>query len=226
MIPEEIKLGDWQRILIGDISPLFLIEVFFRTLLVYFILLAVVRWLGKRMSGQLTIIEMTVMITLGAIVSVPMQAGDRGVLQGILILFVALGLHRAVNYFSSLSARREEMLHGQPTILVRNGVMQLKEMEEVRISRQQLFSELRSKDIDNLGSLRRVYLEPSGSFSLILLQDKLAGLPVFPPADLAIFKERTQSAIMVVCANCGTLNHDHAAHCSCCMAEEFVNSLS
>ena len=64
MKPEEIKLEDWQRILFGNITPLFLAEVFIRTLIMYLVLLTVVRWLGKRMSGQLTIIEMTMMITL------------------------------------------------------------------------------------------------------------------------------------------------------------------
>ena len=109
MKPEEIRLDDWHRILFGNLDPIFLLEVFVRTSIIYWLLLAVVRWLGKRMSGQLTIIEMTVMVTLGAIVSVSMQMEDRGILQGLLILFVALGLHRALNHIGFLSIKAENI---------------------------------------------------------------------------------------------------------------------
>ncbi|RCH55308.1 hypothetical protein DJ568_09000 [Mucilaginibacter hurinus] len=74
MKKEEIDLSDIGRILLGEAPPLFLLEVFIRGLATYMFLLVIVRWLGKRMGGQITIMEMSVMITLGAIVSVPMQA--------------------------------------------------------------------------------------------------------------------------------------------------------
>jgi hypothetical protein len=53
-------------------------------------LLYILRWLGKRMSGQLTIMELSVMLTLGAIVSASMQIPDHGILEGVLLLLCAL----------------------------------------------------------------------------------------------------------------------------------------
>lgn len=226
MKPEDIHLDDWQRILFGNISPLFLLEVFIRSLVVYVLLLAVVRWLGKRMSGQLTIMEMTVMITLGAIVSVPVQIYDRGILQGVLILLVALGLHRALNYFSFISSRGQAILYGKPTVLVKDGVLQLSDMQEVRISRQQLFSELRSKGVTNLGKLRRVYLEPAGSFSLIPAGSPKPGLPLFPPRDEGILKIQKQAGGTMVCTGCGTLSSSAAEKCANCRADQFINAVA
>src|SRR5438874_3764069 len=97
MKKDEIHLEDIKRILFGQAPPEFLLETFIRTLIIYIVLLLVIRWLGKRMSGQLTIMEMTVMLTLGAIVAVPMQMPDRGLLQGILILLCVAGLQRGVS---------------------------------------------------------------------------------------------------------------------------------
>ena len=51
MNKEEIKLSDWQRILIGDAPVEFLLEVFIRTALIYLALLIIMRFLGKRMNG-------------------------------------------------------------------------------------------------------------------------------------------------------------------------------
>ena len=226
MKPEEIRLDNWQRILFGDISPMFLLEVFLRTLVMYLILLAVVRWLGKRMSGQLTIVEMTVMITLGAIVSVPMQMPDRGLLQGILILVVALGLHRVINQIAYFNSKVNSVLHGKPTLIVKNGVLQLKEMQEVRVSKQQLFSELRTKNVTNLGLVKRMYLEPAGSFSILQLKEPLQGLPLFPPNDKEILTaQKYTDDPDWVCENCGSLAKINAEPCNICLEKSFIKAI-
>lgn len=227
MKPSEIKLDDWQRILFGNISPEFLIEVFLRTLIVYLALLLVVKWLGKRMSGQLTIMEMTVMVTLGAIVSIPMQMPDRGILQGLLILVLALGLHRGINYLGLLYPKMENVLQGKPTVLVKDGVLQLAQMDEVRISRQQLFSDLRSKKVYQLGKLRRVYLEPSGSISLIETPEERPGLPLFPPKDEHILEGRgTPGKQLWSCINCGTTGETKDPEpCANCDKREFTKAI-
>src|SRR5688572_22437587 len=95
---DEIRLSDLQRLLLGDAPFEFLGEVFIRTLMLYIALLVILRLLGKRMSGQLTITEMAVMITLGAIVGSPVQIPDRGVLIAIFILICILALHRGLTY--------------------------------------------------------------------------------------------------------------------------------
>ena len=86
----DIHLSDIYRILFGEAPVEFLVEVFIRTWLIYLILLIIVRLMGKRMSGQLTIAEMAVMVTMGAIVAPAMQIPNLGILQGALILFLAL----------------------------------------------------------------------------------------------------------------------------------------
>lgn len=226
MKPEEIKLEDWQRILFGNITPLFLAEVFIRTLIMYLVLLTVVRWLGKRMSGQLTIIEMTMMITLGAIVSVPMQMHDRGLLQGILILIVALGFNRGVNFISYRSPRTNAALHGRPTLMVKNGVMQLTQLQKVRVSKQQLFSELRTKNVSHLGEVKRMYLEPSGSFSILKLKHPLMGLPIFPPNDEGILSIQKNAGPQIwVCQNCGSLFDVNCEPCKLCSEDLFIKAI-
>jgi len=79
---EQYRLTDWQRILIGEAPAVFLLEVLFRSLLIFFVLQLVIRGMGKRMAGQLTISEMAVMITLGAIIAAPIQLPDRGLILG------------------------------------------------------------------------------------------------------------------------------------------------
>jgi len=74
-----------------------LLEAALRTLIIYLVLLLAMRLLGKRMNAQLTVAELSVMIMLGGIVSVPMQIPDRGILQGVLVLACIVALFRGIN---------------------------------------------------------------------------------------------------------------------------------
>jgi hypothetical protein len=57
----KVHLKDVARILFGQAPPVFLLEAFIRTLATYMLL--IVRWLGKRMTGGLTLIEVKPLAT-------------------------------------------------------------------------------------------------------------------------------------------------------------------
>ena len=96
----------------------------------------------------------------------------------------------------------ENLTHGTLDILVIDGIMQLEAMQRCSISRQQLFAHLRSKNVTNLGAVRRVYIEASGLFSLYELAKPKAGLPLFPPIDKKVL-ERRLDVKLVSCTHCG-----------------------
>ncbi|HZY82462.1 MAG TPA: hypothetical protein VFE50_23210 [Cyclobacteriaceae bacterium] len=121
MKKEDIELWDWNRILLGTASPEFMLEVFLRTIVSFLLLFAILRLLGKKMNGQLNLTETAVMITLGAIISVPMQMPDRGILIGVIALICVLILQRFFNWTSVKSERLENATQGKLAILVRDG---------------------------------------------------------------------------------------------------------
>jgi len=234
MKKEEIHLDDIQRILFGQAPPIFLIEVFIRTLVIYIILLFVVRWLGKRMSGQLTIMEMAVMLTLGAIVSVPMQMPDRGLLQGALLLLCAVAFQRGITMLGFMNGKFEDFSQGKNSLLLKDGVLQLNGLEESRVSRQQLFAELRQQHIFNLGAIDRVYLEACGLFSVFKAPEPRPGLPIYPPDDQGIIKTLKQASTpaprqidLFACISCGLVKiKDQDGACKNCGHDQFIHAAS
>ncbi|WP_439558064.1 DUF421 domain-containing protein [Dyadobacter sp.] len=216
MKKDEIQPWDWPRILFGQAPPEFLIEVFLRTSLVFLALLVIVRLMGKRMGGQLTISEMAVMITLGAIVSPAMQIPQLGLLLGIMILVCALIFQRGLNLAEFKSRKFERATQGRAEMVVKNGVIQLEQMGKSKVSRQQLFSALRTKDVLNLGDVGRVYLEACGVFSIYRRDEPQPGLQIFPPNDEAIagfYQEPVNGA--TVCSKCGKVIYDASNEQSC-----------
>ncbi|WP_295769462.1 YetF domain-containing protein [uncultured Mucilaginibacter sp.] len=233
MKKEEIHLEDIQRILFGEAPPIFLLEVFIRTVLTYIILLFVIRWLGKRMSGQVTIMEMAVMLTLGAIVSTPMQVPERGILQGVILLLCAVGFQRGISLWAFHNHKFENFTQGKPSMLIKDGVMQLKQMQEDRISRQQLFAELRKQNIHNLGAVERVYLEASGLISIFKAPQAKLGLATLPPDDkeiMQVFEEgnkpKNGEMILMACINCGTVKPQSTnGSCHDCGKDNWINAI-
>lgn len=227
MKKEDIHLWDVNRILFGEAPEVFLVEVFIRTVLIYALLLVAIRLMGKRMSGQLTISEVAVMLTLGAIVSPAMQSPGVGLLQGAFILFLALSFQRGLNFFEFKNRKLEILNHGEIVMIVKDGVMMLKEMTHAKLSRQQLFAVLRSEGIQNLGGVERVYLEPFGTFSIYKAKKPKPGLDIFPPDDEEIKSfSGADDDHNLVCTSCGHVDLESSKEklCPVCNSNKWLNA--
>ncbi len=205
MKKEEIYLGDWQRILLGNAPAEFLLEVVLRTLFIYLALLLTLRLMGKRMNAQLTITELSVMIMLGGIVSVPMQIPERGLLHGVLILACILVLFRGLNWLAYRHRRVELLTQGELHIVVADGVLDRQKMINAHLSREQLFASLRAKKIQHLGEVKRVYLEANGEFSVYPQKPPRPGLSILPKKDRIIHQAEQQDEALRTCQQCGHL---------------------
>lgn len=203
MKKEDIEMWDWNRILFGETPPIFLLEVFLRTVVAFILLLVVLRLLGKKMKGQLTLTETSVMITLGAIVSVPMQMPDRGIVVGIVALLCILIFQRSLHWVIAKSPKTESLTQGKMSVLVKDGVMDLEVMTQTGISKQDLFSALREKEYYNLAKAKRVYFEACGMFNIYEEKDKRPGLAVYPSDEPELLSYQPQDHDHIACKNCG-----------------------
>lgn len=234
MKKDEIYLEDIKRILYGLAPPEFMLEVFVRTIIIYIALLFIVRWLGKRMSGQLTIMEMAVMLVIGAVVSVPMQVPDRGLLQGGLLLLCIVLFQRGISWLGFKSGKIEDLTQGKVSMLIKDGILQLDEMKKVRVSHQQLYSQLRQENVFNLGAVDRVYLEAHGLFSIFQAEKPKPGLSILPPDDQEIIQTKEQAFTkepehveLLACINCGYVKpKNKPGKCEDCGQEKWINAIN
>ncbi len=180
MKKDEIKLDDWQRILVGEVPPEFFIEVILRIAVIYVLLMLTMRIMSKRMATQLNAGELAALVTLAAAIGVPLQAPDRGLLPAIIIAFIVVVIQRMIARWSFKNEKFEQLTQGDLSLLVDNSVMNLTEMRRSRITRERLFAQLRSAGITNLGQVRKMYLESSGAFSIVRETNEKPGLTLIP----------------------------------------------
>lgn len=204
--------------MLGQAPLAFLLEAVLRTLVVYVVLVVAMRLLGKRMNAQLSVAELSVMIMLGGIVSVPMQIPDRGLLHGVLVLACLVGLYRGINWLAFKYRRVERLTQSGLEILVVDGVLDLQGLARTRLSRQQLFANLRAANIEQLGQVKRAYLEACGTFSIYEQAPPRPGLSVLPDKDAAIRRAEPTDAPVQAGQQCGhpeAISHQ-PAHCPHC----------
>lgn len=203
MKKEEILAFDWHRIFIGQAPFEFMIEVLVRAIIIYLLLLITLRFTGKRMGGQLSITELAVMLTLGAIVAVGMQAPDKGIMQGALALFCAFVFQRGYTYFTVKSQKFERFTQGAESVLVENGVICTNKLIAMKISREQVLAALRNNEVYNLGEIQRLYIESCGLFSIFSYPTAKPGLPLLPPGDEVALNVFNKVEDCKVCSECG-----------------------
>ena len=225
MKKEDIVFSDWHRWLFGTAPPAFALEAAVRALLIFMVMVLIVRWLGRRMKGQLSISELAIVLTLGAIIAGPLHLPTGGLLPSVAVLLTVLAVHRLSNWLAYKFRPVELVQQGDVALLVRDGCLELEVMEKHALSQEQFFGLLRNESIAQLGELRRAYLEANGRLSLYKRPAPQPGLSVLPPADRPPPAAAGPAQGRRVCATCGHVAApaDHAGtHCLRCGAQNWV----
>lgn len=207
MKSEDINITDWVRILVGEVPATFYIELIIRAAFVYLLLMISMRLLGKRMSSQLGRHELTAMVTLAAAIGIPLQSPDRGLIPAVIIAVVVIYTGRWIANKSFHNQKFEQFSQGNIDMLVRDSVLDIKTMKKVRISRERLVAQLRSSGITHLGKVKRLYIEASGGFTIIMEENPKPGLSVLPRWDDDFNSRFKKSDTLLACQTCGTTLH-------------------
>jgi uncharacterized membrane protein YcaP (DUF421 family) len=170
---------------LGDLELLFLLEIVFRTVIMYGYAFLLVRFLGKRGLGQLSPFEFVIIIALGSSVGDPMFSAEVPIIYSMVVITIVVFLNRVLARATQRNQRLEAYLESHPACLVRDGKIDVEALSEERISNQEVFSAMRLAGAHQLGQVKRAYPEPSGRFSTFLApEDEVApGLALYPECD-------------------------------------------
>ena len=140
---------------------------FIRTLLLYFLLMAGLRILGKRQIGELEPGELVMTMMLSDLAAVPMQDFGLPLLSGIIPILTLLSVSMLLSYFSLRSIRFRELACGTPTVLIKHGKLQQTAMLKNRFTVDELMEELRQQGYSSITDVKYAVLENSGNLSVL-----------------------------------------------------------
>lgn len=226
-LAEPITPFDWHRILwTADAPPTFLLEVGFRCVATYVLLLAALRVTGRRGVRQLSIFELSIILALGSAAGDTMFYHDTPLLPVAVVFAVVSALYWFFNRLTEWFPRFSDWLEGTPVLLVEEGRINMKNLNNLNLTQKELFGELRQQQVEHLGQVRRAYMEATGNLSAYFYAPAEAppGLPIWPEA-LATAQHRVAAAGLHACCKCGhaqELARGEAATCPQCPGTEWV----
>ncbi|MHB8156405.1 MAG: DUF421 domain-containing protein, partial [Desulfocucumaceae bacterium] len=144
-----------------------LLNIIYRTVFVYFIVLLVVRLMGKRQIGQLSPFDLVVAIIVAEIAAMPMQSGTFPLLHAIVPLAVLAFLEVGLSFAALYSRKLRCLLDGKPQVVISGGFILKKEMRRARYNLDDLLAQLREKGYPRPDDIEVAVLETSGRLSVI-----------------------------------------------------------
>ena len=139
---------------------------YIRTILLYLILIAVIRLIGKRQIGQMEPSEFVVTMLVANLAAIPIQDGEVPLLTGAVPLLTVLGLELVLAAASLRSITLRKLLCGKPVILIENGRILQQNLRKTRITLDELTGHLREKDVLDLQAVQYAILETNGNLSV------------------------------------------------------------
>lgn len=138
-----------------------------RTVLLYIIIIVTVRIMGKRQISELQTSELVVTLLMSNIASIPMQDTEQSMLSGIIPIFVLVVCEIFLSMLMLKNSNIRRAVCGKPVIIINDGKIDQKAMTDLRMSTEELFEELRQKDIFNIEDVAFAIIETNGKMSVL-----------------------------------------------------------
>lgn len=198
---------NWDKILYNEAPGDFLLEVALRSTIMFLALLLVLKIAGKRGVKQLSVFEMAIIISLGSAAGDPMFYEDVGIVHALVVFIVVLALYRFITWLTGKSTLVEKFMEGKTECLVDEGKFSFQKFDRESLAQDEFFTELRLRNVEHLGQVKKAYIETSGDISVFYYADKdvRPGLPILPE----LFNKQLSTISepgSYCCCKCGEIN--------------------
>ena len=139
---------------------------FFRTVLLYAVMILVIRILGKRQIGQMEPSEFVVTMMVANLATIPMENPEIPLPSGLVPIATILGAELLMTQLNLKSSRLRKILCGKPVILIENGNILQNNLRKSRITLDELTGHLREKDVLDIRAVQYAILETNGNLSV------------------------------------------------------------
>lgn len=172
-----------------------MVTILIRILLVYALLIGTMRLMGKRQIGELQLSELVTTILLSELAAQPISDDETPLAFAIVPIAVLLSLEVIISFAVTKLPFLKPVFDGKPSVLIKHGKIQFDEIARVRISIEELLSQLRINGIPDIEQVDYAILEQNGQLSVI--QKRAEAPPSSKDIDISIKESGIAHAIIV-----------------------------
>lgn len=154
------------------------LEILFRTVFLYIFVLVVFRLMGKREVGELSIMDLVVFVLIAECVAFALEDLKKPIFQHIFPILILLAIQFLNSLLTLKNKRVRDLIDGDPSLIVRDGVINEEEMRKQRYNLDDLFQQMREERVPSVQNIDYAFLEPSGKLSIFLKGEEKLILPL------------------------------------------------
>ncbi len=159
----------WLIPTLADFHDLFLkfppvLEKMVRPVIIYGFLVVGLRLAGKRELAQLNPFDLVVLLTLSNAVQNAIIGDDNSITGGIIGASTLLAVNYLVVRFVFRHRRLDEILEGDPTVLIENGRLRKRALAKELITQSELLTVAHRQGFASLDEVETFILESGGTF--------------------------------------------------------------
>lgn len=150
--------------------------------------------MGKSELSKMDPFQMVILFMIAELASIPIESPAISLLSGATAIFTLLLLQVLISLVSLKIPSLKIIFNGKPSILIKNGVLDEKELKAQRVTIDDLTEQLRIKNAPSIADVEFAILEANGDLSVILKPGKRP----LTPDDLNITKPQEIIPMVII----------------------------
>ena len=142
------------------------LTIVWRTIFLYVLIIIVLRLMGKRELGQLSVIDLVISVMIAEVAAFAIEDPDSNLVLSVTPVLLLLFIQVTASFISLKSKKFRDLADGDPAVIIRQGVIDEQEMREQRYNIDDLLQQLREQQIGSVTEVEYAILEPSGNLSV------------------------------------------------------------
>lgn len=144
-----------------------MIEIVFRSVVVYLFIIFAIRLFGKKELSQLSIIDLVFILLISNSVQNAMVGNNSTLLGGIVAAISLFICNWILKNLFFKSKRIEEVVQGTPIMLVYHGKVMKKHLQQTGLSHEELEAAIREHGVKDITEVDLAVLEIDGNISIL-----------------------------------------------------------
>ena len=152
-----------------------------RTAIVFFVLLVIMRLMGKRQIGEMQPFELVITLLISELACIPMADASVPLFYGVISVVTIFVLHEIVTLIDLKGKPFKALLSGKPSVVINKNGIDAYELKRNRLDVSDLIESLRTAGYFSLDSIDYALYESNGTFSALPkenYEEKQTSLPL------------------------------------------------
>ena len=148
-----------------------LVNILLRTILGYILLTLSMRLMGKREIGQLSLFDFLILLTIADIMIIGIENYKQSIWYSVVPLVAIVCIQKLVAYLDLKFPKIRNKIDGIETLIIYKGKILIEEMKKENYNMNDLYTQLRLKDIRKVDEVEYAVLENNGNLSIFTYEE-------------------------------------------------------